>query len=84
MRTFALAGTASLLVALFSATAFAADNPNVSRSSPYAIGGYDIHASLGLGSGFRDAAAPGVLVGAILTPLTMVPVIVNGMAPRGL
>jgi hypothetical protein len=82
MRTVVVAGTAGLLLALLSANAFAGQNPNVGSSSPYSIGAYDTNAAAGLGSGFREAVAPGVVVGVILTPLTMVPVIVNNVTQR--
>ena len=51
-------------------------------SSPYAIGAYDVNAPAGLGSGFREAVTPGVVVGVLLTPLTMIPVVVNNVGHR--
>lgn len=77
MRTFVMAG---LALALFSANAYASQNPNVASSSPYAIGAYDVNAQAGIGSGIDKAVGPGKVVGVILTPLTMVPVVVNNIA----
>jgi hypothetical protein len=83
MRTAISAGTVGLLFALLSTNAYAGGNPNVANASPYSIGAYDEAAKLGLGSGFRDAVAPGVAVGLILSPLTAIPVMANSVV-RGL
>jgi hypothetical protein len=80
MRNLVIAGTAGLVFALASATAFAGQNPNVSTSSPYSIGAYDVNATAKLGAGFDNAVGPGKVVGIILTPLTLVPVVVGGVA----
>lgn len=82
MRTVVVAGTAGLMLALFSANAFADQNPNVSSSSPYALGAYDVNAPAGIGAGFDHAVMPGKVVGVILTPLTMVPAIFNNVSQR--
>jgi hypothetical protein len=82
MRTLLAAGTAGLVFALVSTNAFAGQNPNVSSSSPYSIGAYDVNAPAGLGSGFDNAVAPGKVVGVILTPLTLVPALVNNVTQR--
>ena len=82
MRTAVVAGTAGLILALSFANAFAGQNPNVSNSSPYAVGAYDVNAAAGLGAGFDNAVAPGKVVGVILTPLTMVPAIFNNVSQR--
>jgi hypothetical protein len=79
MRTMISVGTAGLLFAVLASNAYAGGNPNVGNASPYSIGAYDEAAKLGLGSGFRDAVAPGVAVGLILTPLTAIPVVANGV-----
>ena len=71
---------AAAVLALSSTAAFAAQNPNVSSSSPYAIGAYDVNAKAGIGSGFETAVAPGKVVGVLLTPLTVVPVVINNIA----
>jgi hypothetical protein len=71
---------AAAVLALSSTAAFASQNPNVSNSSPYAIGAYDVNARAGIGSGFDTAVGPGKVVGVILTPLTIVPVVVNNIA----
>lgn len=80
MRSLAAAGVAGLLVALFSANAYAGENLNVSGNSPYAIGAYDVNAKLGIGSGIRDAVGPGKVVGVALSPLTAIAVITNSVA----
>jgi hypothetical protein len=68
---------------MLSANAMAGENPNVSGNSPYAIGAYDADAKVGIGSGFRDAVAPGKVVGVVLSPLTAIAVVTNNVA-RGL
>jgi hypothetical protein len=80
MRASVISATAGVILALFSANAFASQNPNVSSSSPYAIGAYDVNAKAGLGAGFSDAVGPGKVVAVMLTPLTMLPVLVNQVA----
>ena len=80
MRTAVIAVTAGVILGLVSASAFASGNPNVSSSSPYTIGAYDVNAKAAIGSGFDTAVGPGKVVGVLLTPLTVVPVVVNNIA----